>query len=76
MTHNNRNWQRRWTVDVEETTASHVDGWVFKFSLTEDGYDAQLIKQPNLLTIEQMMGAARIAKEAGEAWKRALERQK
>lgn len=72
MTHQNRNWQRRWKVDFETQTVSHEDGWVFKFSKIEDGvFDGRLIAQPKNLTPEQIKNAPRIAREAGEAWERA-----
>jgi len=52
MTHDNRNWQRRWAVDFESQTATHVDGWVFKFERgQEDGqvfFDGRLIAQPEV----------------------------
>ncbi|RKV80024.1 MAG: hypothetical protein D8H97_14535 [Neisseria sp.] len=72
MPHQNRNWQRRWKVDFETQTASHDDGWVFKFSKIEDGvFDGRLIAQPKNLTPEQIKNAPRIACEAGEVWERA-----
>ncbi len=72
MPHQNRNWQRRWTVDFETQTATHEAGWVFKFSKVSDGvFDGRMIKQPEHLTPEQIRNAPRIAQEAGEAWKRA-----
>ena len=72
MSHQNRNWQRRWTVDFETQTAAHEDGWVFEFSKVADGvFDGRLIAQPERLSLEQIKNAPRIAKEAGEAWERA-----
>ncbi|KLT73237.1 hypothetical protein PL75_03115 [Neisseria arctica] len=75
MAHQNRNWQRRWTVDFEQQTATHEDGWVFKFVKGEESgevfFDGKLIKQPKNLTPEQILNASRIAQEAGEAWQRA-----
>ena len=72
MTHPNRNWQRRWSVDFETQTATHEDGWVFEFSKIADGvFDGHLIAQTENLTIEQIKNAPRIAREAGEAWERA-----
>ena len=75
MTHDNSNWQRRWTVDLESQTATHVDGWVFKFERgEEDGqvfFDGHPIAQPQNLTTEQIKNAARIAREAGEVWNKA-----
>lgn len=72
MPHQNRNWQRRWTVDFETQTATHKDGWVFQFSKVSDGvFDGSLISQPKNITIEQFKNAPKIAKEAGEVWMRA-----
>lgn len=72
MSHPNRNWQRKWSVDFETQTARHEDGWVFEFSKVADGvFDGRLIAQPENLTLEQIKNAHRIAKEAGEAWERA-----
>ena len=72
MAHPNRNWHRRWTVDFEQQTATHEDGWVFKFQKVSDGvFDSKLICQPENITLEQIKNAPRIAREAGEAWTRA-----
>lgn len=72
MTHQNRNWQRRWTVDFEQQTATHEEGWVVKFEKVSDGiFDGKLIRQPENITLEQIKNAPRIAREAGEAWTRA-----
>ena len=72
MPHQNRNWQRHWTVDFETQTATHEDGWAFKFSKVSDGvFDGRLISQPKNITLEQIKNAPQIAWEAGEAWKRA-----
>ena len=72
MPHQNRNWQRRWSVDLETQTATHEDGWVFRFSKVSDGvFDGRLISQPKNITVEQIKNAPQIAREAGEAWKRA-----
>ena len=72
MTHQNRNWQRRWTVDFEQQTATHEEGWVVKFEKVSDGiFDGKLISQPENITLEQIKNAPRIAREAGEAWTRA-----
>lgn len=72
MTHPNRNWHRRWTVDFEQQTATHEEGWVVKFEKVSDGiFDGKLINQPENITLEQIKNAPRIAREAGEAWTRA-----
>lgn len=54
MSHPNRNWHRRWSVDFETQTASHEDGWVFEFSKVADGvFDGRLIAQPEKLTLNK-----------------------
>ncbi|WP_308031150.1 hypothetical protein [Neisseria cinerea] len=75
MTHPNRNWQRRWSIDFEQQTATHKEGWVFEFKKVSDGvFDGKLIRQPENLTLEQIKNAPRIAREADEAWERARKR--
>lgn len=67
--HPNRGWRKRWSVDLETATATHRDGWVFQFSPAEDdagAFDGRCIGHPSPLTAEQMAGAARISREAGE----------
>lgn len=69
--HPNRGWRSRWTVDLSACTATHRDGWVFQFAIAEDDPDAidgQCIGQPEPLTAEHIAGAARIAREAGDAY--------
>jgi hypothetical protein len=59
-----------WTVDLDARTASR-GGWVFKFApcLDEQGaFDGECIACPQGLTPDEMAGAARIAREAGEAY--------
>lgn len=71
VNHPNRNWRRRWTVDLESAAATHVDGWVFQFVPVpgETGvFDGKCIQQPTPLTKEHIRSAARIAKEAGEVY--------
>lgn len=69
--HPNRGWRSRWTVDLEAATATHRDGWVFRFSPVagEAGaYDGVCITNPEPLTTEHMKIAARVAREAGDIW--------
>jgi hypothetical protein len=69
--HPNRNWRSRWTVDLEAATASHRDGWAFRFSPVagEPGaFDGQCIAQPEPLTQEHLAQAQRIAREAGDIY--------
>lgn len=69
--HPNRGWRSRWTVDLDTATATHRDGWRFRFSpdAGEAGaFDGQCIAQPDPLTPAHLREAARIAREAGEAY--------
>jgi len=69
--HPNRGWRSRWTVDLEAATAKHRDGWQFRFAPADDdpgAFDGECIAQPDPLTAEQMRAAARIAREAGDAF--------
>lgn len=69
--HPNRNWRARWTVDLASATATHRDGWAFKFSVARDSpgaFDGRCIAQPSPLTPEHTAQAARIAREAGDIY--------
>lgn len=69
--HPNRGWRSRWSVNLETATASHRDGWVFKFSQTagEPGaFDGECIEQPALLAPEHISQVARVAREAGDIY--------
>ena len=71
VNHPNRNWRSRWTVDLEESTASHRDGWIFKFSPASDQpgvFDGTCINHPKPLTIDNMQKATRLAREAGDIY--------
>lgn len=60
-----------WTIDLEASTASHQDGWVFKFSPVPDepgALDGECVGQPEKLTSDAIVSAARLAREAGEAF--------
>lgn len=66
--HPNRNWRSRWAVDIAAATATHRDGWVFRFSPAEGEsgvFDGACVAQPSPLAPEHRLQAARIAKEAG-----------
>lgn len=69
VNHPNRGWRARWSVDLEAATATHRDGWQFKFLPAEDA-PGQFVGScevlPPLLTPEQISSAARIASEAGD----------
>ena len=67
--HPNRGWRSRWTVDLDAATATHVDGWVFKFSPADDepgAFDGECIGHPEKLDTGHVKNAARIARESGE----------
>ena len=71
VSHPNRGWRSRWSIDLEAATATHRDGWVFKFSPVDDEpkvFDGQCVGQPTPLTQEHLMQAARIAREAGDIY--------
>lgn len=60
-----------WIVDLEKCTATHPDGWVFRFSPVdgEPGtYDGECIGQPENLTPAQLDQVASIAQQAGTAF--------
>lgn len=75
--HPNRGWRSRWSVDLETATATHRDGWVFKFSPATDGtlgaHDGQCIAHPEPLTQAHAAAAIRIASEAGDIYVEARE---
>lgn len=60
-----------WTVNLDAATATHPDGWVFKFSPADDtpgAFDGACIGQPEKITPAHLASAARIAREAGDAY--------
>lgn len=69
--HPNRGWRSRWTIDLEAATATHRDGWVFKFSPVDGepgAFDGECVEQPSPLTQEHLAQASRIAREAGDIY--------
>lgn len=67
--HPNRGWRGRWTVDLETSTATHRDGWAFRFSPVpgEPGaFDGVCILHPEPLTVDMAKTASRITREAGD----------
>jgi len=79
-THPNRNWKRRWTVDLAARTATHQDGWVFLFAAVpgeDGGIDGECLQHPALagLNLQQLSRtASRIAREAREIYVDAMRR--
>ena len=72
-----QNQDNDWRVDLETATVSHVDGWVFKFAPAEDdpsAFDGRVVRQPTPLTPRHLKSAARVAREAGEAFVEARQR--
>lgn len=71
VNHPNRNWRSRWSVNLEAATATHVDGWIFKFTPADGepgAFDGECVGQPAPLLPEHAAQAARIAREAGEIY--------
>lgn len=69
--HPNRGWRSRWSINLESATATHRDGWVFKFSPVDDepgAFDGECIEQPSPLTSEHIAQASRVAREAGDIY--------
>jgi len=75
LNHPNRNWRSRWSVSIYAQTATHSDGFVFKFTPVKGQpymFDGACIKMPPPPhALELMQRAARIAREAGEIWNEA-----
>jgi hypothetical protein len=71
--HPNRGWRGRWTVNVEQSTATHKDGWAFKFDIVEKGgvdtFTCHCIGKPDPLTQEQLSNSDRIAREAWDIYR-------
>lgn len=74
VNHPNRGWRSRWSIDLESATATHRDGWVFKFSPVDgepgafDGECVVMPAPPSPLTQEHLAQASRIAREAGDIY--------
>lgn len=69
VNHPNRGWRARWSIDLDTATATHRDGWVFKFTPAPDepgAFDGACIAQPSPLPDAQHV--ARIAREAGDIY--------
>lgn len=69
--HPNRGWRARWRVDLATSTATHQDGWQFRFAVATDdtsALDGECVGQPSPITPAHLANAARIAREAGEIY--------
>jgi hypothetical protein len=71
MSHPNRNWQRRWRVDLAACTAAHENGLVVRFrEHPEGGWYGEPVALPHM---DDARYAARLMREAGEVYKKALD---
>lgn len=77
--HPNRNWRRRWVIDLAAMTATHDSGLVVQFRIADDGgYDGEIVAgMPELsrsadVAATQAQRLARLLREAGEMMGRAL----
>jgi hypothetical protein len=69
--HPNRNWRRRWTVDLEAGTATHNTGLVVRFTPVpgEPGaYDGEVIAGLDAVHGLSPQQAARMMREAGDIY--------
>lgn len=69
--HPNRGWRSRWSIDLEAATATHIEGWVFKFRPVEGepgSFEGECISPPAPLTQAHLANAPRVAKEAGDIY--------
>lgn len=77
--HPNRNWRRRWVIDLAAMTATHDSGLVVQFRLAEDGgHNGEIVAGlPELsrsadVATTQAQRLARLLREAGEMMESAL----
>ena len=69
--HPNRGWRSRWSIDLDSATATHRDGWAFKFFPVEGeagAFDGKCVSQPSPLLPDHLNQASRIAMEAGDIY--------
>ena len=75
--HPNRNWRKRWTVDLEASTATHDAGLVVQFHPApgEPGaHDGEVIAGLDALQGLSPQQAARLMCEAGDIYTEARQR--
>lgn len=71
--HPNRNWRKKWNVDIEQCLAVHQDGWMFQFSEVENGvWEGKAISFPKISVFEQMKVLSDITSQASRAWNEVL----
>lgn len=66
--HPNRNWRSKWRVCLETLTATHKNGWVFKFSPA-----LECIEHPNPLLRDDLLGAPKLVHQAEDLLRESLE---
>ena len=66
--HPNRSWRSRWVVDIVNATATHQDGWIFRFTLKDEGLQGKCVERPALLPQGQQPDLDRIEREAWEIY--------
>lgn len=69
--HPKTGWRSSWTINLETATATHCDGWVFRFSPIEGDpgpFNGECIGPPHPLTGGHLSQAARVAREAGDIY--------
>ena len=71
--HPNRGWRSRWSVDVDNRTATHRDGWVFKFDFVEKNGEKifvyECIGKPDPYTQALEAKFERVAQEALDVYR-------
>ena len=77
--HPNRNWRKRWTVDLSTCSATHAPtGVIINYTRDDDGWEGkcQDLALVNRLLSDKEINAdqlARIMREAGDVYKEALD---
>lgn len=71
--HPNRNWRRKWTVDLDAKEARHECGLVVRFRQDSQGWLGDAVAGVDKV---HPMDAARRMREAGEMFNRAIEKAK
>lgn len=64
-------WRKDWEVDLAKRRASHRAGWVVEFDAKMDedeGINGRCVARPEHLSVDEMLGAARILRQAGDVY--------